>query len=76
MQRQMSIFYQYCDILFLVHYGSIHVLVLCSVADTVSSGNWFTLFKVLTLNIIMLTVFLHLDEPDMQDTAGEAEMNS
>ena len=25
-----------------------------------AAGNWFTLFKVLTFNVTMLTVFLHL----------------
>ena len=34
--------------------------ILCSAADAVSSDNWFTLFKVLTLNVAMWIVFLHL----------------
>ena len=35
--------------------------ILCSAANTVNSGNWFTQFKVLTLNVAMLTMFLHLN---------------
>ena len=34
--------------------------ILCSAKDAVSSGNWPILFKVLTLNSPMYTVFLHL----------------
>ena len=34
--------------------------VLCSAADALQSGNWFTVFKVLRLNAIMLTMFLNL----------------
>ena len=62
MQKQMSIHYQYHGILFLVCYcsSSMHMLsILCSAADTVSSVNWFTVFKVLMLNATML-MFLYL----------------
>ena len=34
--------------------------ILCSVADTVSSSSWPILFKVLTLNVTICTVLLHL----------------
>ena len=37
-----------------------YMIILCLVADTVNSGNWFIVFKVLTLNVAMLTVFLYL----------------
>ena len=36
------------------------ISILCSVADTVSLGNWPILFKVLTLNVNISTVFLLL----------------
>ena len=32
----------------------------CSAIDAVNSGNWFPLFKELTLNVTIWTVFLHL----------------
>ena len=35
------------------------ISVLCFAADALSPGNWFTLFKVLTLNAGMWTIFLH-----------------
>ena len=52
-------------IFFLVRYGSIYffmhmMFILCPAADAVRSGNWFTLFKVLKLNVTLWTVFLHL----------------
>ena len=55
--------YQYEGILILFSYGSIYVLVYISYlfSATVSSGNWFTQVKVLTLNVIMWMVFLHLN---------------
>ena len=34
--------------------------ILCSAADILSSGNQFTLFKVLMLNVSVLIMFLHL----------------
>ena len=35
---------------------SMHMMsILCSTADDVSSGKWFTVFKVLTVNVAMLT---------------------
>ena len=37
------------------------MFILCLAADAVPSGNWFTVFKVLTLNVAKLTMFLHLN---------------
>ena len=36
------------------------ISILSLAADTVSSGNCFIVFKVLTLHVAMLTAFLHL----------------
>ena len=37
-----------------------HIMsILCSTADAVSSGSWFILFKVLTLNVAICIVCLH-----------------
>ena len=36
------------------------VSILCSVADAVRPGNWFTVFKILTFNVAMLKMFLPL----------------
>ena len=32
------------------------------VVDAVNSGNWFIVFEVLTLNVTMLTMLLHLSK--------------
>ena len=37
------------------------VSILCSATDNVCSSNWFTMFKVLTLSITMLTMSLYLN---------------
>ena len=40
-----------------------HVMsILGSTADAVSLGSWFIVFKVLTLKVAMLTIFLHLSK--------------
>ena len=40
-----------------------HIIsILCLAAGTVSLGSWFIVFKVLTLNATMFTMFLHLSQ--------------
>ena len=47
--------------LWLYLYSCMHIMsILCSAAVSVSSDNWHFLFKVLTLNVTMFTVLLHL----------------
>ena len=35
------------------------ISILYSAVDDINLGNWFTVFKVLMLNVPMLTIFLH-----------------
>ena len=74
MPRQMSTHYRYHGISSLVQYGNIYVLalisILCSAADAVSLGSWFIAFKVLKLNVAILTMFLHLSNLGLGSVAN------
>ena len=54
------------------------IFILCSAADAVTSSSWFIVFHVLTLNITMLAMFLHLSKlglgsvADFQNTKARA----
>ena len=52
------------------------MLMIYSPADALSLGNWFTVFKVLTLNVAMLTMFLYQSNfgsiPDFSNTMAKA----
>ena len=69
MPTQMSIHYWIHGILVLACYSNIYVLVSMRylylyllAADAVSLGSWFIVFNVLTLNVVMLKVFMLLSK--------------
>ena len=43
--------------------------ILCSTVNTVSSGSWFIVFKVLTLKVTMLKMILHLSKFGLDSVA-------
>ena len=45
------------------------MFILCLTADAANLGSWFIMFKVLTLIVTMLTMFLHLSKLNLSSVA-------